>query len=62
MTRDQELWGVALWVDKTHGERGAEHIATQMARLAQIGDKQGIVMWEAVAERYEKLRTPGAKH
>lgn len=56
MTRDHELWGVALWVEKTHGDRGADHIASQVARLAELGDEGGIAMWRAVAERYGRLR------
>ena len=55
MTRDQELWGVALWIEKTHGDRGADHIAGQVARLAKLGDEVGIAMWRAVADRYDRL-------
>jgi endonuclease YncB( thermonuclease family) len=55
VTRDQELWGVALWAEKTHGDRGPDHIAAQVARLAAEGDEEGIAMWRAVAERYDKL-------
>lgn len=57
MTRDQELWGVALWLQKTHGEDGREHIAEQVERLAKAEDEAGIQMWLAVAERYDRLRT-----
>ena len=53
MTRDQELWGVALWVEKTHGAAGPSHIAEQITRLAMEGDEQGIAMWRAVADRYD---------
>lgn len=56
LTRDAELWGVALSVEKTHGERGAEHIAGRVASLTALGDQGGIAMWRAVAERYAKLR------
>lgn len=62
MTRDQELWGIALWVEKTHGERGADHIASEVARLARAGDAQGIAMWRKIADRYDKLRDRGATH
>ena len=55
MTRDQELWGVALWVEKTHGVAGPEHIAQQILRLAKEGDKAGTAMWRAVADRYDRL-------
>jgi hypothetical protein len=60
MTRDQELWGVALWVEKTHGAAGPSHIAEQITRLAMEGDEQGIAMWRAVADRYDRLAAKGA--
>ncbi|WP_126177136.1 DUF6961 family protein [Tsuneonella rigui] len=60
MTRDQELWGVALWVEKTHGAAGSHHIAEQITRLAMEGDEQGIAMWRAVANRYDQLMAKGA--
>lgn len=62
MTRDQELWGVALLVEKTHGERGPDRIAAQVARLAAEGDEEGIAMWRAVAERFDKLRERTSTH
>ena len=60
MTRDQELWGVALWLEKTHGDASADHIAREVARLAASGDIGGVEMWQQVAERYDRLRQPGA--
>lgn len=51
---------MALWVEKTHGERGRDHIAREIARVATLGEEEGIAMWEAVAARYVKLRKPGA--
>ena len=56
MTRDEELWGVALWVERTHGAEGEAHIAAQMTRLATDGDEAGIVMWRLVSERFDRLR------
>lgn len=60
MTRDQELWGVALWVEKAHGPAGPTHIAEQNTRLERNGDEDGIAMWRAVAERYDQRRAKGA--
>ena len=60
MTRDQELWGVALWVEKAHGAAGPTHISQQITRLARNGDEQGIAMWQAVAERYNQLKAKSA--
>jgi hypothetical protein len=55
MTRDQELWGVALWVEKTYGEDGWLHIAQEQDRLLAAGDLDGVAMWRAVGERFEQL-------
>ena len=55
MTRDQEIWGVALWVEKNHGEGGRKFIAEQVGRLATGGDDEGIGLWREVARRYEQL-------
>lgn len=55
LTRDQELWGVALWVERTHGECGWFHIAQQQDRLLKAGDLDGVGMWRAVGERFDRL-------
>lgn len=55
MTRDQELWGVALWVEKTFGANGWLHIAQQQDRLLGEGDLDGVAMWRAVGERFDQL-------
>ena len=60
LTREQELWGVALWLEKAHGDEALDHIAREVARLAAAGDEAGIAMWRAVAERYDTLRDKGA--
>ena len=55
MTRDQEIWGIALWVEKNHGRSGATFIAEQVERLATGEDSEGIFLWREVARRYEQL-------
>ena len=59
MTRDQELWGIALWLE-THGDDGPAHIASEVARLSALNDVDGIAMWRAVAERYDRLCERGS--
>jgi hypothetical protein len=56
LTRDQELWAVALWVERNHGDNGLDHIAREVERLAAEGDEAGVATWEAIAERYRQLR------
>lgn len=55
LTREQELWGVALWVETNHGDRGPSYIAGQIERLVLQGDDAGAAMWRSVAERFELL-------
>lgn len=55
LTRDQELWGVALWVEKTRADTGWLFIAQQQDRLLAEGDLDGVAMWREVLRRYEQL-------
>lgn len=55
LTRDQELWGIALWVERNHGDDGWFHIAQQQDRLLASGDLDGVAMWRSVARRLERL-------
>ncbi|WP_431470137.1 DUF6961 family protein [Sphingosinithalassobacter sp. LHW66-3] len=55
MSRDQELWGMALWVEKTHGSDGAQFIAETIARLRRRGEEDGVALWQDVARRFEQL-------
>jgi hypothetical protein len=52
MTRDQELWAMALWVEKHHGEQGAAFIAAQIERLVLHGEEGGVALWREVEDRY----------
>lgn len=55
MTSEQELWALALWVEKHHGNDGPNHIAEQVTRLAEAGDFEGVTMWLKVADRFDAL-------
>ena len=61
LNRDQELWAVALWVEKNHGDQGTTYISGQVERLTSVNDDSGVAMWREVADRFERLRqNPGA--
>jgi hypothetical protein len=61
LNRDQELWAVALWVEKNLGDQGTTYISGQIERLASINADGGVAMWREVADRLERLRrSPGA--
>ena len=55
LNREQELWAVALWVEKNHGKEGPAYIAQQIERLSNEGDEAGIATWKTVAERFDQL-------
>lgn len=55
LTRDQELWGMALWVEKHHGDAGGEFIASKIDQLNRAGAQDGGRLWQNVARRYEQL-------
>jgi len=60
LSREQELWAIALWVEKTHGADGWLHIAQQQDRLLADGDFEGMKLWRQVADRFEQL--PGGSN
>lgn len=55
LSRDQELWGMTVWVEKTHGFEGAQFIAEKIARLRRRGEDGGVALWQDVARRFEQL-------
>lgn len=56
LTRDQELWGLALEVERQHGANGWFHIAQEQDRLLAEGDVAGAAMWQEIGKRYDQLR------
>lgn len=61
-SRDQELWGVALWVEKHHGENGWFYIAQQKDRLLAAGEPANPGRNPSVAKPItaQSSRSPGA--
>ena len=55
MSKERELWAVALWVEKNHGDQGDLYIARRLDRLHTKGDADGVAMWWKVLERFEAL-------
>lgn len=59
VTRDQELWAMALWVEKTRGEDGWLYIAEQQDRFLAEGDFDGMKLWRQIGQRFEQLGRQG---
>ena len=57
LTRDQEVWGMALWVERVHGNNGWFHIATEQDRLLAAGDLDGVALWRVVQQHWELLQS-----
>ena len=55
LTGEQELWAMALWVEKTHGKNAWFYIAQQKDRLLADGDPLGLGLWNEVERRLEML-------
>lgn len=55
LTRDQELWAMALHVEREHGDNGPQFIAEQIERNRLAGEQGGVDLWEAVRRRFAQL-------
>ncbi|MXP13599.1 hypothetical protein GRI44_02370 [Altererythrobacter confluentis] len=55
LTREKEIWGVALWVEQKHGSDGWLYITQQMDRLLAEADFDGVAFWKEVSQRFETL-------
>lgn len=56
ITREQEIWAMALWVDREHGEDAERFIAEKVLHFEETGDTGGKDLWMQVARRYVELR------
>lgn len=56
VTRDNEIWAMALWVEKHHEANGHEFIANRIATLEAEGENDGVKLWREVGRRYSQLR------
>lgn len=55
VTRDQELWAIALRVERDHGDSGSAFIEQQIAAFEIAGQQGGVELWRSVAERHARL-------
>lgn len=59
VTRDQELWALALSIERKHGDRVADYIAERVATFEQSGPPEAAALWRRVQTRLEHLSTGG---
>ncbi len=55
VTREQEIWALALSVERKHGENAPRFIAQRVAAFEQSGPAEAVVLWRQVQRRYEQL-------
>lgn len=54
-TRDQELWALALSIEREHGADGPRIIAEKIGAFALAGEAGAVELWSEVARRYEGM-------
>lgn len=57
VTRKQEIWALALWVERTQGELGASFIAERIARFEAKSEPHAAALWDQVRRSYDQLGT-----
>ena len=55
VTREQEIWALALSVARKHGENAALYIVQRVAAFEQSGPPEAVSLWRQVQRRYEQL-------
>lgn len=57
VTRDQELWALALWVEREQAEEAERFIAERVLHFESEGNEGGKHLWMDVARRFIQLRS-----
>ena len=55
VSREQEIWALALTVERRHGENAACYIAQRVAASEQSGPPDAVALWGQVQRCYEQL-------
>ncbi len=59
VTREQEIWALALSVERKHGENADRFIAERVAAFEQSGPPGALALWRQVQRRNEQLSSTG---
>ena len=57
VTREQNLWAMALRVDHEYGEDGERFITERVLHFDEIGHKAGKQLWMDVARRFVEIQS-----
>ena len=55
-SREQEIWAIALWMDREHGQEAEQFIAGKVLHFEELGGVGGRELWLQVARRNIELR------
>ena len=55
VTCEQEIWALALSVERKHGENAASYIAERVAAFERSGPPKAVALWRQVQRRYAQL-------
>lgn len=60
LRREQELWALALWVEREFGDEGERFIAERVLHFELEAGEGGKHLWLDVARRFVQLRSERA--
>lgn len=55
VSRERELWAIALHVESNYGSDGPRFIAERIGKYAMADDLGGVDLWSEVARRYAEI-------
>ena len=59
-TDDYVLWSAATMILKRYGDGAPRHVAERIGALARAGDARGVLAWQLIAARMDRILRPGA--
>lgn len=62
LTRDRELWGAALTIERQYGDQASDYVAERIAAAVNAGDEHGLETIRAISVRLDQLRKPSSVH
>ena len=55
LSREKELWRVALKVERIHGTGGAAFIARRQKHFEDMAEEEGAALWQEIGRRFDEL-------
>ena len=62
ITHEQELWALALWVEKHHGDNGHAYIEGRIDHFVATNGGGAVRLWEEIASRFARLERTESSH